>query len=118
MSLTVHVHATSTTEIIMTARHHVPTDQFTEETLSENDAPDAGRATRPPSREVRILDFKDGRTGVAVTHGPVDPSRILITLRSGQAVLQISVEEGVGRQIADGLASVLPSFRAVRSRLR
>ena len=102
----------------MTARNHVSTDQFAEETLSENDAPAPRRDTRPPSRKVRILDFKDGRTGVAVTHGPVDPSRIWITLRSGQAVLQLSIEEGVGRKIADGLTTLLPSFRAVRSRLR
>lgn len=92
------------------------TDRFDEQTLTDDDAPADRRDTQVSTRDVCFLDFKDGQTGVAVTHGPIDPSRIWITLRSGQAVLRVSVEEGVGRSIAEGLARVLPTFRAVRSR--
>ena len=97
-------------------RHEPPL--FDEDTLTDHDARRAVPRGRGPRRELCFLDFKDGRTGVAVTHGPIDPSRIWITLRSGDAVLRISFEEDVGRQIAAGLASVLPTFRAVRSDLR
>jgi hypothetical protein len=101
----------------MTARNHA-TDSFDQDTLPELDSPILARDVTGPSREVCNLDFKDGRTRVTVTHGPLDPSRIWITLRSEHASVQVSIEEGVGRQIAQGLASVLPTFRSVRSRVR
>ena len=102
----------------MTTRDHLVADQFNEETLPEVDEPSSSRAARDRSRDVHFLDFKDGTTDVAIAHGPVDPSRICITLRSGDSIMQVSVEEGIGREIAQGLADVLRTFREVRSRLR
>jgi len=94
-------------------------DRCHERTLLDGPSPPRpSAAARNPTREIRFLDFKDGQTSVAVANGPVDPSRICITLRSDHAVLQVSVEESVGRAILEGLAGVLPTFRAVRSRIR
>ena len=93
-------------------------DDFAEETLTDYEVTTKAPADQPSQREICFLDFKDGRTDVTVTHGPVDPSRIWLTLRSGDAVLQVTVEEQVARKIADGLGAVLPTFRAVRADLR
>jgi hypothetical protein len=78
------------------------------------------RSARPAidRRNVCFVDFKDGPTDVSVTHDERDPSRIWITLRAGRALVQLSVEEGVGRQICDGLASRLSTFQMIRSRIR
>jgi hypothetical protein len=90
------------------------TDSFDEETLPEIDPAAPSRDSSGGSREVCFHDFKDGATRVIVAQRPADPSRICITLRSEQALIDISIEETVGQQIADGLARVLPDFRAAR----
>lgn len=92
--------------------------EFDEDTLPESPWPAPRKSGPGQPVEVCFLDFKQGRTIVAVTHGPEDPSRICIALRSASAIMQVTVEEGVGRQVAEGLADVLRTFRAVRSRLR
>ena len=79
-------------------------------------APDGSAIGGPPARDVGFFDFRDGATEVAVTHGPIDRSRVCLSLRTSTTVVAISMEEGVARQIASGLADVLPNFRAVRFR--
>ena len=99
----------------MTTRNRTALDELDGDTMPE--LVPARPLAHPRSREVGVLDFKDGRTDVAVKHGPIDPSRIWITLRSERALVQISIEEGVAHQIAAGLSRVLPTFQAVRSRI-
>ena len=65
-------------------------------------------------RDVRIFDFKDGPTAIAVTHGPRDPSRIWLSLRTDTTVVSLSIEEGIAQKIAAELADVLRTFKAVR----
>jgi hypothetical protein len=102
-------------ESMMTTRNRTDFAELNGDTLREL-VPTPPLA-RPRSREVCFLDFKDGPTDVAVKHGPIDPSRIWITLRGERALVQISVEEGVAQQIAAGLANALPTFQAIRSRI-
>ena len=67
-----------------------------------------------PARDVQLFDFKDGPTTTAVSHGPRDPSRIWLSLRTGTTIVSLSIEEGIAQQIATGLADVLRNFKAVR----
>jgi hypothetical protein len=100
----------------MTSRSETASETFDEQTLPEPE-PTPRRAAPPvPAREVCILDFKGRATTVAVAHGPADPSRIRIVVRSATAVLHVTVEEEVGRDLADGLTRALATFRSVRSR--
>ena len=102
----------------MSSRTHALTDLFDEETLPEPEPAPSSHADRRPLRQACVLDFKSHDTTVSVNHGPADPSRIWIVLESPTARLHVSVEETVGRDIADGLARALSTYQAVRSGLR
>ena len=65
-------------------------------------------------RNVQLFDFKDGPTTIAVSHGPLDPSRVWLSLRTDTTIVSLSIEEGIAQQIATGLADVLRTFKAVR----
>jgi hypothetical protein len=65
-------------------------------------------------RNVQLFDFKDGPTTIAVSHGPLDPSRVWLSLRTDTTIVSLSIEEGIAQQIATGLADVLRNFKAVR----
>lgn len=57
----------------------------TAEWLDEDTVPGGRGGTTPAAvaasaREVRVLDFKDGRSQVTVSHGPTDPSRVWVAL--------------------------------------
>jgi hypothetical protein len=86
-----------------------------EDTLPEMrfDDVDTARAVRP-RREVRVLDFKDGRSSVRVAHGPGDPSRVWLMFENQEFAVHISVEEGIARQLEQTLHEVMARFRAVR----
>ncbi len=88
-----------------------------ENTLPEVDLDDECSEPRPPAREVRFLDFKDIYSRVDVSHGPVDPSRVWLMFESQEAVIHLSVEEGIARRLFDRLGAILPHFREVRSRV-
>jgi hypothetical protein len=91
--------------------------------LDEDTAPDTSdeiqseNRTSAPRRNVRIFDFKDGRTRTTVNHGPADPSRVWAALETEDSSLHVSLEEGTARQLWTQLGLVLASFRAVRSDL-
>jgi hypothetical protein len=93
------------------------TEMFDEQTLPEP-GPTPGSADRRPVRQACVVDFKSHETKVSITHGPADPSRIWIAVESPKAALHVTVEEEVGREIAEGLSRALSTFRAVRSRIR
>ena len=93
-------------------------DKFDEETLPETLISEVTAQIWPPLREVRVLDFKDGRSRVDVSHGPDDPSRVWLSIENDSAYVSLSVEEGIARQIWDALGTVLARFREVRSTLR
>jgi hypothetical protein len=69
---------------------------------------------REPRREVRVLDFKDGRSSVRVAHGPGDPSRVWLMFENQDFAIHLSVEEGIGRELERALRDVIARFRAVR----
>lgn len=103
----------------MSSRTHTKTELFDEETLPEPVPTPSGHAgDRSPLRQSCVLDFKSHHTTVSISHGPTDPSRIWIKVESPTAALHVSVEEKVGRDLAEGLTSALSTFQAVRSRRR
>ena len=69
---------------------------------------------RAPRREVRVLDFRDGRSSVRVAHGPGDPSRVWLMFENQDFAVHLSVEEGIGRELERALREVMAHFRAVR----
>jgi hypothetical protein len=71
----------------------------------------------PRRRDVHVLDFKDGRSAATVTHGPLDPSRLWVTIENQEAYLQLSFEEGIARKLLERLLVVLATFGEVRSAL-
>jgi hypothetical protein len=68
----------------------------------------------PARREVRVLDFKDGRSSVRVAHGPGDPSRVWLMFENQEFAVHLSVEEGIARQLEQTLHEVMARFRQVR----
>jgi hypothetical protein len=93
----------------------VPTPDFIPDTLPELrfDDVDTARAVRP-RHEVRVLDFKDGRSSVRVAHGPGDPSRVWLIFENQEFAVHLSVEEGIARQLEQTLHEVMVRFRQVR----
>lgn len=92
---------------------------LSEDTLPEicvDDRADDGRP-RAPAREVRCIDFKDIYSQVDVSHGPTDPSRVWLMFESPEAVIHLSLEEGIARRLFERLGEILPRFREVRSRV-
>jgi hypothetical protein len=88
-----------------------------EDTLPEIEFPDEPDDDRhAPARDVRIADFKDVHSQVTVSHGPRDPSRVWLMFESDDAVIHLSVEEGIARQVFERLAEILPRFHEVRWR--
>lgn len=69
---------------------------------------------RTSLRDVQLFDFKDGATTVAVEHGPLDRSRIWLSLRTETTIVCLSIEEGVARQLASRLPDILSNFKTVR----
>jgi hypothetical protein len=69
---------------------------------------------RHSRREVRVLDFKDGRSSVRVAHGPGDPSRVWLMFENQEFAVHLSVEEGIARQLERTLHDVMARFRQVR----
>jgi hypothetical protein len=69
---------------------------------------------RERRREVRVLDFKDGRSSVRVAHGPGDPSRVWLMFENQDFAVHLSVEEGIGRELERALSDVMARFRTVR----
>ena len=69
----------------------------------------------PPLREVHVLDFKDGRSEVNVSHSPNDPSRVWLSLENDKTSINLSVEEGIARRLWEALGDVLARFRDVRA---
>src|SRR6266404_6642982 len=65
-------------------------------------------------RDVRVLDFKDGRSSVRVAHGPGDPSRVWLMFENQEFAVHLSVEEGIARQLEQTLHEVMARFRQVR----
>jgi hypothetical protein len=90
--------------------------QFDDVTAVETSSGRPSEHEAAPGRDVRLFDFKDGPTTIAVSHGPLDPSRIWLSLRTDTTILSLSIEEGNAQQIASGLADVLKTFKAVRFR--
>jgi len=99
----------------MSSRTHVMSDLFDEETLPEPEPSPRSQVDRSTLRQTCVLDFKSHHTTVTITHGPIDPSRIWIAVESPTAALHVSVEEKVGRALAEGLTRALSTFQAVRS---
>ena len=98
----------------MTTNRVSPPD-FVPDTLPEMrfDDVDIARDTRP-RHEVRVLDFKDGRSSVRVAHGPGDPSRVWLMFENQEFAVHLSVEEGIARQLEQTLHEVMARFRQVR----
>ena len=91
----------------------VPDD--VEDTLPGTRFHGVGASTaRAPGREVRVLDFKDGRSTVRVAHGPGDPSRVWLMFENQEFAVHLSVEEGIARQLVQTLHEVMARFRDVR----
>jgi hypothetical protein len=88
-------------------------EQFDDVTAVEV-APASSDDDRISLRDVQLFDFRDGATTVAVEHGPLDRSRIWLSLRTETTIVYLSVEEGVARQLASRLADILPNFKTVR----
>ena len=70
------------------------------------------------SRDIQLRDFKDIGTTVTVAHGPSNPSRVWLSLNSGETSILLSVEEGTARRLSDGLIDALARFSKVRSAVR
>lgn len=69
------------------------------------------QGTQAPGRDVRIVDFKDVRTEVSVSHGPADPSRVWLMFENQDSIIHISIEEGIARRLFEWLGGVLARFR-------
>jgi hypothetical protein len=93
----------------------LPPDE--EITLTDPDLHRPPTSPIPRRRDVHVLDFKDGRSAATVTHGPLDPSRLWVTIENQEAYLQLSFEEGIARKILERLLVVLETFGEVRSAL-
>ena len=89
-------------------------EQFDDVTAVETTPGSPSEDGAGPARDVQLFDFKDGSTTTAVSHGPRDPSRIWLSLRTDTTIVSLSIEEGIAQQIATGLADVLRNFKAVR----
>ena len=93
-------------------------DSIDETTLPEMRIEDLERAEREGGRDVQIRDFKDTTSSVTVAHGPNDPSRVWLSLSSGDTSVLLSLEEATARRLSDGLVDVLSRFLQVRSSVR
>ena len=93
-------------------------EQFNEGTMPDTRVQDLTPAECDCSRDIQIRDFRDVNSSVTVAHGPSDPSRVWLSLNSGDTSILLSVEEGTARRLSDGLIDVLARFSKVRSSIR
>jgi hypothetical protein len=89
-------------------------EQFDDVTAVETTPGTPSEDEKARVRNVQLFDFKDGPTTIVVSHGPLDPSRIRLSLRTDTTIVSLSIEEGIAQQMASGLADVLKNFKAVR----